>query len=137
GPKATRAERPFEGLIAQMQHLYDETESELTRNRLRQYMSRRECSVCHGARLRPEILAVTVRGLLSQENMPQAPVNLNIRRLCALTVADARAFVENLILTPQQQFIVTEVAREILARLRFLVEVGLGYLTLDRESGTL
>jgi len=62
GAKATKAERPFEGLVAQMQRLYEETESELTRNRLRQYMSRRECSVCHGARLRPEILAVTIRG---------------------------------------------------------------------------
>ena len=137
GSKATRAERPFEGLIAQMQRLYDDTESELTRNRLRQYMSRRECSVCHGARLRPEILAVTIRGLLPQNGQPPLSCERNIRQLCALTVADARAFIENLVLTPQQQIIVTEVTREILARLGFLVEVGLGYLSLDRESGTL
>ena len=135
--KGTRAERPFEGLVAQMQHLFDETESELTRNRLRQYMSRRECSVCHGARLRPEILAVTIRGLLAREGAPPAPAEMSIRQLCGLTVADALAFVENLILTPQQQVIVAEVAREILARLRFLDEVGLSYLNLDRESGTL
>jgi excinuclease ABC subunit A len=135
--KATRAERPFEGLIAQMQRLYEETESELTRNRLRQYMSRRECSVCRGARLRPEILAVTVRGVLTRENTSPAPTELSIRQVCSLTVADARAFIENLILTPQQQLIVGEVTREILARLGFLVEVGLGYLNLDRESGTL
>jgi excinuclease ABC subunit A len=137
GAKATHAERPFEGLVSQMQHLHDETESELTRNRLRQYMSRRECSVCHGARLRPEILAVTVRGLLSRDGAAAAPAELSIRQLCGLTVADAHSFIENLILTNQQQQIVSEVTREILARLRFLVEVGLGYLSLDRESGTL
>ncbi|MGA3170934.1 MAG: excinuclease ABC subunit UvrA [Chthoniobacteraceae bacterium] len=137
GAKETRVERPFEGLVAQMQRLFEETESELTRNRLRQYMSRRECSVCHGARLRPEILAVTVRGMFSRDGAPPAPAELSIRRLCGLTVADARAFIENLDLTPQQQLIVAEVTREILARLRFLVEVGLGYLNLDRESGTL
>jgi len=137
GAKATHADRPFEGLVAQMQHLHDETESELTRNRLRQYMSRRQCSVCHGARLRPEILGVTIRGLLSRDGAAPSPAELNIRQLCELTVADARSFIENLILTPQQQQIVTEVTREILARLRFLTEVGLGYLNLDRESGTL
>jgi excinuclease ABC subunit A len=152
GPKATRSERPFEGLVTQMQRLFDDTESELTRNRLRQYMSRRECSVCHGARLRPEILGVTVRGVLRQEDAGMVdgthdryaanreigvPGELNIRQLCGLTVGDARAFVENLILTPQQRLIVAEVTREILARLGFLVEVGLGYLNLDRESGTL
>jgi excinuclease ABC subunit A len=137
GGKATRAERPFEGLVAQMQRLYEDTESELTRNRLRQYMSRRECSVCRGARLRPEILAVTVRGVLSQDGGEPEPAELNIRQLCALTVGDARAFVENLELTAQKGVIVSEVRREILARLGFLVEVGLGYLNLDRESGTL
>ena len=140
GTKGSTAERPFEGLVAQMQRLFDDTESELTRNRLRQYMSRRECSVCHGARLRPEILAVTIRGLLTREakqSEPAAPAELNIRQLCALTVTDARSFLENLILTGQQQLIVAEVTREILARLRFLTEVGLGYLNLDRESGTL
>jgi excinuclease ABC subunit A len=137
GAKSSTAERPFEGLVAQMQRLYEDTESELTRNRLRQYMSRRECSVCHGARLRPEILAVTIRGLLSRDGEQPAPTDLSIRQLCALTVTDARSFIENLILTGQQQVIVAEVAREILARLRFLSEVGLGYLNLDRESGTL
>ncbi len=137
GAKETSVDRPFEGLVAQMQRLFEDTESELTRNRLRQYMSRRECSVCHGARLRPEILAVTVTGLLPKDGGPPAPAELSIRQLCSLTVADAREFIENLVLTPQQHLIVTEVAREILARLRFLVEVGLGYLNLDRESGTL
>jgi excinuclease ABC subunit A len=137
GAKATSSERPFEGLVTQMQRLFDDTESELTRNRLRQYMSRRECSVCHGARLRPEILGVTIRGSLARDEAAAEPAELNIRQLCALTVADARAFIENLVLTQQQQLIVAEVTREILARLRFLAEVGLGYLNLDRESGTL
>jgi excinuclease ABC subunit A len=161
GAKATRSDRPFEGLVTQMQRLFEDTESELTRNRLRQYMSRRECSVCHGARLRPEILGVTVGGRVCGEGAARGeeanrgspalrpprfpsssseigvPRELNIRQLCGLTVGDARAFVENLSLTPQQQVIVAEVTREILARLGFLVEVGLGYLNLDRESGTL
>src|SRR5205823_5443450 len=135
-----------------------------------QYMSRRECTVCHGARLRPEILGVTVRSQCSGVSVKR-PVEeaelagndifssigkdaqseihtssqalhksatttadgaeLNIRELCQLTISKAKNFVENLVLTDQQRFIVSEVTREILARLGFLVEVGLGYLNLD------
>jgi excinuclease ABC subunit A len=127
--KKTTVEKPFEGLVPQMERLYEQTESEFTRNRIRTFMSRRTCSVCQGARLKPEILAVTVRDLSGRE--------LNIRQICGLNIHDAKKFVENLDLTEQQSFIVSEVTREILARLGFLVEVGLGYLNLDRESGTL
>ena len=133
--KRTKVEKPFDGLVASLQHLYDTTDSEFTRQRIRQYMSRRTCSACHGARLKPEILAVTIRsdalgdaGLLGERN---------IHAFCQLTIADARRFIEELSLNEQQRFITSEVRREITARLAFLVEVGLGYLSLDRESGTL
>ncbi len=133
--KRTKVEKPFDGLIASLQSLYDTTDSEFTRQRIRQYMSRRTCSACQGARLKPEILAVTIRsdalgdaGLLGERN---------IHSFCQLTIADARRFVEDMTLTEQERFITSEVRREITARLAFLVEVGLGYLSLDRESGTL
>lgn len=133
--KRTKVEKPFDGLVASLQNLYDSTESEFTRQRIRQYMSRRTCSTCHGARLKPEILAVTIRsdalgdaGLLGERN---------IHAFCQLTIADARRFIEELSMNEQQRFITSEVRREISARLAFLVEVGLGYLSLDRESGTL
>jgi excinuclease ABC subunit A len=129
GGKAAPVTKPFEGLVPQMQRLYEETESEFTKNRIRAYMSRRLCAVCQGARLKPEILAVTLRGGDGTE--------LNIREFCGLGIVAARHFIETLDLTAQQRLIVGEVTREILARLGFLVEVGLGYLNLDRESGTL
>lgn len=122
--KRTAVTKPFEGIIAQLQQLYESTESELSRQRIRQYMSRRTCSVCQGARLRPEILAVTVQGV-------------GIHDYCRKPIAEAKAFMESLNLTDQQEMITTEVRREIENRLNFLCEVGLGYLTLDRESGTL
>ncbi|EDY22199.1 excinuclease ABC, A subunit [Chthoniobacter flavus Ellin428] len=133
--KRTKVEKPFDGLVASLQNLYDTTESEFTRQRIRQYMSRRTCSACQGARLKPEILAVTIRsdalgdaGLLGERN---------IHGFCQLTIADAGRFIEELSMNEQQRFITSEVRREIAARLAFLVEVGLGYLSLDRESGTL
>jgi len=126
--KREKVEKPFDGLVASLQNLYATTDSELSRQRIRQYMSRRTCSVCKGARLKPEILAVTIEGDLKP---------LNIHEFCRLSIDDALRFVETLAFTEQQRFITSEVRREIAARLSFLVEVGLGYLSLDRESGTL
>ena len=130
GEKSTReaVKKPFEGVAQHLQHLYETTDSELSRQRLRGYMGRRTCKICNGARLRPEILGVTVA---SAEN------EKNIHQFCSLTVADARWFIEHLALTDTERTIVTEVAREIKNRLAFMEEVGLGYLSLDRESGTL
>ena len=121
--------KPFEGLVPQMQRLYEQTESEFTRNRIRAFMTRETCKVCGGARLKPEILAVTVKDRQGRE--------LNIHQFSQQTVEDALRFIADLDLTEQQQTIVTEVVREIQSRLQFLAEVGLGYLTLNRESGTL
>jgi excinuclease ABC subunit A len=123
------AERPFEGLVPQMQRLFIETESEFTRNRIRAFMARELCKVCGGARLKPEILAVTIKDREDRE--------LNISQFSELTIEAASTFIDNLKLSAQQDQIVGDVIHEIRSRLQFLVEVGLGYLTLNRESGTL
>ena len=121
--------KPFEGLVPQMQRLYEQTQSEFTRNRIRSFMTREPCKVCNGARLKPEILGVTIKDQNARE--------LNIHQFSELTIEAAARFIAALDLTAQQQVIVTDVVREIQSRLQFLVEVGLGYLTLDRQSGTL
>ena len=121
--------KPFEGLVPQMQRLYEETQSEFTRNRIRSFMTREPCNVCNGARLKPEILAVTIKDRNQRE--------LNIHQFSELTIEAAARFISDLELTPQRQTIVSDVVREIQSRLQFLVEVGLGYLTLNRQSGTL
>jgi excinuclease ABC subunit A len=92
-------------------------------------MSYEPCKVCKGARLKPEILAVTIKNRDACE--------LNIHQLSELTTAAAARFIAALDLTSQQHTIVRDVIREIQSRLQFLVEVGLGYVTLNRQSGTL
>ena len=121
--------RRFEGLVPQMQRLYLETESELTRHRIRAFMRRVPCKTCGGARLKPEILAVTIKETGGRE--------LNIHQFSEQTISTALDYMNAIALTPQQQTIVADVVREIQSRLGFLVQVGLGYLTLNRESGTL
>jgi excinuclease ABC subunit A len=157
--------KPFEGLVPQMQRLYEQTDSEFTRNRIRSFMTRVPCKVCNGARLRPEILAVTIKAG-AQAVIPSEVVGsgdgsltvssrdrstslrcaredgdvsreLNIHQFAELTIEAAAEFISKLELTNQQKQIAAEVVREIESRLEFLLEVGLGYLTLDRESGTL
>src|SRR5438477_6273721 len=127
--RSSETARPFEGLVPQMQRLYEETQSEFTRNRIRAFMIREPCKVCGGARLKPEILAVTIKDRHGCES--------NIHQFSEQTIEAAARFIEDFELNPQQRIIVNEVVREIQSRLRFLVEVGLGYLTLNRESGTL
>jgi len=121
--------KPFEGLVPQMQRLYEQTQSEFTRNRIRSFMTPETCKVCNGARLKPEILSVTIKNRHGRE--------LNIHQFTQLTIESADQFISNLELTAHQRGIVTDVVREIQSRLKFLVEVGLDYLTLDRQSGTL
>jgi excinuclease ABC subunit A len=150
--KAPKTSRPFEGLVPQMERLYAETESEFTRNRIRAFMTRVPCQTCHGARLKPEILAVTicsrfpVGSVAASEDAGDfaSPTRrrlqkkeLNIHEVSELTIDAAAEFIRNLELTDQQRHIVTDVVREIDSRLQFLVEVGLNYLSLNRESGTL
>ncbi len=142
--------RPFEGVLPNLERLYTESESEFVRNRIKPYMSPEFCDVCNGKRLKPEILAVTLGDNNGAAQASPASVTKKTRRgagpmipglsimdVCALSVEDADNFFTTLPLTEFQQKIAGEVIKEIRARLGFLKNVGLGYLTLDRESGTL
>ena len=150
--RSPKTARPFEGLVPQMERLYEETESEFTRNRIRAFMTRVPCQTCHGARLKPEILAVTIcsrfpvgsEGVNDDSGDPASPTGrrlqtkeLNIHQFSELTINAAAEYIRRLDLTDQQRHIVSDVVREIDSRLQFLVEVGLNYLSLNRESGTL
>ena len=151
--KVSKISRPFEGVLPNLERLATESESEFIRNRLKQYMSPQFCDACKGRRLKLEILAVTlkngsefgVQGSALKTNNPE-PKTLNSKRkipglsimdVCALSVEKADEFFAALKLSEFQLKIAAEVIKEIRARLGFLRNVGLGYLTLDRESGTL
>ncbi len=139
-PRKTR--KAFEGVLPNLQRLYAESESEFTRNRLKAYMTLAPCDACGGHRLRPELLAVT----LTSAAVPAAETRLtpdlslpglNIAALCHLPIAEADDFLAGLHLTDFQKQVAGELVGEIRKRLTFLRQVGLDYLTLDRESGTL
>lgn len=117
--------RPWIGILQEMRRRHNEAWSEAQRAKMEErFMSVSECTGCHGSRLRPEALGVTVGGK-------------NIMELCALSVADSIGFFENLSLTETEEAIAHQVLKEIRARLSFLNNVGLDYLTLDRAAGTL
>jgi excinuclease ABC subunit A len=140
--KMSKITRPFEGVIPNLARLYHESESEFTRNRLKAFMSPQFCDACNGRRLKPEILAVT---LGAGDPDPKSQIanrksqipGLSIMDVCSLSVEKADAFFGTLRLDEFQEKIAHEIIKEIRARLGFLRNVGLGYLTLDRESGTL
>lgn len=115
---------PFEGIIPLLRRRHREAFSERMRLDIESFMTSTPCPVCHGARLKPEVLSILVGGK-------------NICEVTVLTVRDAINFFETLNLTERQQFIARQILKEILARLRFLNDVGLDYLTLDRAAGTL
>jgi excinuclease ABC subunit A len=131
--KISQAQKTFEGIIPNLQRLYAESESEFTKNRLTGFMNPQPCDACGGRRLKPEILAVTLGGPIRGRAIP----GHSIMDVCALSVEQADEFFAGLRLTEFQQKISAELIKEIRARLGFLKNVGLGYLTLDRESGTL
>jgi excinuclease ABC subunit A len=142
GGKISTISRPFEGVLPNLERLATESESEFVRNRLKQYMSPQFCDACKGKRLKPEILAVTLSGedFAAQFKIKNSKLKipgLSIMDVCALSVEKADDFFAALKLTEFEQKIAAEVVKEIRARLGFLKNVGLGYLTLDRESGTL
>lgn len=116
--------KPFEGVLANLERRVLETESEAVRERLKEYMKPRVCPECNGARLNPVSLAVKAGGM-------------GISEFNALSVVKAYEFISGLELDEERAKISAEVRREIAARLRFLIDVGLSYLTLDRHSGTL
>src|SRR5881409_449582 len=114
----------FEGLVPSLERRYRDTDSSQQRERIEEYMSFRPCPVCHGARLKPEVLAVTVGGK-------------NIHELTRLSVQRAIEFLDDLELSETEQLIGARIIKEIRERLTFLENVGVGYLQLDRAAATL
>ncbi|MFL5990514.1 MAG: excinuclease ABC subunit UvrA, partial [Rubrobacteraceae bacterium] len=114
----------FDGVVANLERRYAETDSEYRRERIEEFMSHVPCPKCKGARLRPEALAVTVG-------------EKNIYEFTELSVLDAQDFFGTVEFTPREWIIAERVVKEIRERLGFLVDVGLGYLTLSRSAGTL
>ena len=114
----------FEGVINNLERRYRESQSNFVKEEIESYMSAIPCDSCKGDRLSPESLAVTVGGI-------------NISELCNKSIVKILDFVDNLTLTEKEQLIAKEILKEIKERLGFLKSVGLEYLTLSRESGTL
>jgi excinuclease ABC subunit A len=114
----------FEGIISSLERRYRETDSSTQRERIEEYMSFRPCPVCKGARLKPEVLAVTVSGK-------------NIHDFTRFSITRALQFLNDLGLTETEQLIGHRIVKEIRERLTFLDDVGVGYLNLDRASATL
>ena len=114
----------FPGVRKVLFDKYQETTSETMRTHLEKFIREVPCDTCHGARLKPEILAVTVG-------------EKSINEVCDLSCKEALAFFEALELSDRQRFIAGPVVKEVVARLRFLVNVGLDYLTLSRAAATL
>ena len=126
GVRSYSVSKPFEGVLRNLQRRWQETDSAWVREEMSRYQSEKPCAVCHGARLKPEALAVRIAG----QNLAQA-AELPIRRALEwFHAAEAT-------LTPQRAEIARRILREIIDRLQFLVDVGLDYLTLARGSTTL
>lgn len=124
GARRFTYEKPFEGILPNLRRRYLETDSGQAREEIRQYMNFRPCPECGGARLTRQSLSVRVGGL-------------NISEVTARTVTGARTFFENLALDGSKRHIAERILREIAQRLKFLEDVGLEYLTLDRAAYTL
>jgi excinuclease ABC subunit A len=117
-------EAPFEGVVANLQRRYEETQSEYLKQELERYMSDKPCPACKGRRLKPESLAVTVAGK-------------NIADVCTFSISGAIDFFDSLHGTEREEMIAKGILKEILERLQFMIDVGLEYLTVDRAANTL
>ncbi len=115
---------PFEGVIPTLERRHNETKSQGMRDFYEMYMSNMHCAECNGARLKPEILSIKINGK-------------NINEITAMSIKQIQEFLKGLELTDTQAMIADMILKEINARLQFLVDVGLEYLTLSRSSGTL
>jgi excinuclease ABC subunit A len=120
----TRFHTRIEGVISNLERRYRETKSEYSRKKIEEYMSISPCPKCGGARLRPESLAVTIG-------------EKNIYEITQMDVSKSKSFIENLKLTQKEKMIARRILKEIRERLTFMENVGLNYLTLDRETRTL
>ena len=114
----------FEGIIPCMERRYNETKSDAARSQYENYISQVECPDCHGARLKPEVLAVTIKGK-------------SIADVCSMPVGEVSAFLDSIELSESESIIASRIFKELKARLNFLVNVGLDYLTLSRSATTL
>jgi excinuclease ABC subunit A len=123
GQKRT-VKRPFRGIVPSLERWYRETSSETWRAQMEQFFATLPCPVCGGARLKPEVLAVTIGGM-------------SIHQVTTLSIRAALTFFEGLALPAREARIAEQILKEIRARLGFMVAVGLDYLTLDRRAGTL
>ena len=115
---------PFEGVIPTLERRHNETKSQGMRDFYEMYMSNMHCDECNGARLKPEILSIKIN-------------EKNINEITAMSIKNIQEFLKDLVLTDTQAMIADMILKEIHARLQFLVDVGLEYLTLSRNSGTL
>lgn len=122
--RVSMMDHKFEGVLTNMERRYRESTSDYIKEKMEQYMSLEPCEACKGKRLKPEVLAVTVGGL-------------NIAQLSDLSVRDALVFVNDLNLSEKESAIAWQILKEIRERFSFLVNVGLDYLTLSRNAGTL
>ena len=114
----------FEGIIPCMERRYNETKSDAARSQYENYISQVECPDCHGARLKPEVLAVTIKGK-------------SIADVCSMPVGEVSAFLDSIELSESESIIASRIFKELKARLNFLVTVGMDYLTLSRSATTL
>ena len=115
---------PFEGVMNILERRYIETDSMEAKEAYEVYMKQKVCKACNGARLKPETLAVKIAGK-------------NIYEVTCFTIAECRDFLNSISFTEREKIIATQILKEINARLGFLLDVGLEYLTLDRAAGTL
>ncbi len=114
----------YEGVVNNLERRYHETTSEYSKTEIEKFINEIECPKCKGARLSDEILAVTIN-------------DVNIYELTCMPIADEMNFILNLKLTEREEFIASQIIKEIKARLQFLLDVGLDYLSLSRASATL
>jgi excinuclease ABC subunit A len=119
-----KVNRRFEGVVKRMERLFMETQSNYMRSYVGKFMSDRKCPVCKGTRLRPEARSVTIGGK-------------SISEVVEMPIKNSKSFFDELDLTEMELFIAKEILKEIKERLKFLADVGLDYITLDRSSGTL
>ncbi len=149
--------KPYEGLAREAERLHASAESEALRAQVARFLNPKPCPVCAGKRLRPEALAVKLFSKIENRKskiesttstaapspasfefrISNFPPSLSIHDLCTLPIADALAWVRGLELTDFQRGYVSDLLKEVVKRLEFLDQVGLGYLALNRESGTL
>ena len=115
---------PFEGVIPTLERRYNETKSQGMRDFYEMYMSDRECPECHGARLKPEVLAVKIG-------------DKNINELTDMSIDKIKNYLNSLTLNKTEQMIADQILKELNKRLQFLIDVGLDYLTLSRNAGSL